>query len=174
MNKVLAIVAAMALCTSLLAACGGGDAPASSSAALASSAPASSAAPSSSKAPASTPAATSGTETDTDATEGEEMYSVDFELINSSNAALVDIRLSPTGDEDWGDNILTEEVPDGSSIMLVSDVVASADTTFDMYTMDSDGDEYVYTEVPLTELSVLELFVEVDEDGNYMNDYVWE
>ena len=163
MKKILAIVAALAMCTVVLSACGGDTA---------SSAPASSAAPSS-KAVSSTPAPASTSTVAADATEGEEFYSLDFELINNSNADLVDIRISPTGVDDFGDNMLEEGyvLPNGNSVVIAFDVEATAGTTFDMYTLDSDGDEYEYYEIPLTEISQLDLQVLVDEDGNYTNMY---
>ncbi len=103
----------------------------------------------------------------------EEMYALDFTLGNYSNADLVDIRISASTDEDWGDNLLEEGyvLPNGNSVEIVFDSMAPAGTLYDMYTEDSDGDAYEYYEISLTELTTLDLYVEVAGDGSYTNYY---
>ncbi len=105
------------------------------------------------------------------ASEEVELFSIDFELVNMSGADLVDIRVSPSTETDWGDNLLSgdEVLPDETSVPVSSEVMAVAGTTYDMKTIDSDGDEYEFYDIPLTEITELTMYVEIDEDGNYSN-----
>ncbi len=102
------------------------------------------------------------------------MYSIDFMLHNYSNADLVELYVSPTTDDYWGDDIMRGAVLlNGSSMELVFDTGAPAGTTFDIRTLDDDGDQYDFFEIPLTELTDLSLYVEIYSDGSFNNYFEW-
>lgn len=105
-----------------------------------------------------------------------ETYSLDFTLYNYSNAALTDIRISITADDSFGENLLPSGyvLRDGGNSDIVFNTTAPAGTTFDMYTMDSDGDSYEYYDIPLTKITTLALYVEVYTDGSYNNFYEYD
>ena len=161
MKKSVALFVVAALFAFLMSACGGGSA-SSSSAVSSSSKPASS----SSVAPQSTPAEAASIEQIQE-------YSLDFNLINHSNAALVDIRLSSSDEATFGENLLPEGyvLPNGSNVDILFDTTAPAGTTYDMYTEDEDGDQYEYYDIPLTQITELALYVEFFDDGTYNNYY---
>ncbi len=106
----------------------------------------------------------------------EEIYSIDFTLVNNSGADLVDIRVSASTESDFGTNILPGGaiVPDGNSIELTFDTGAPAGTTFDMFTADDDGDEYEYYGLELTKISMVTLYWEKEADGSFTNVYTVE
>lgn len=101
----------------------------------------------------------------------EELYSLNFNLTNYTNAALTEIRVSISTDTHFGENLLPAGyvLPDGNNVDITFDSMAPAGTTFDMYTMDSDGDSYEYTGIPLTKITELVLYVEFYQDGSYNN-----
>ncbi len=165
MRKFTAILLASALSVALLSACGSEEATTSAPPAV----PSSEAMASSEAAPSEAPAASE--EVMSEAAEEVELFSIDFELENLSGADLVDIRVSPSEEVEWGDNLLAsdEVLPDGSSVPVSSEVMAVAGSTYDMKTVDSDGDEYEFYDIPLTEISIVTIHVEMAEDGTYSN-----
>ncbi len=106
----------------------------------------------------------------------EELYSLDFTLINHSGANLTEIRLSEVSDPNFGENLLEpgETLPDGYSVEITFDSYAAAGTMYDMYTLDDDGDEYEYHDLELTVISTVTLHWERQADGSYTNYYVVE
>ncbi len=103
-----------------------------------------------------------------------EMYSLDFTLVNHSGANLTEIRLSPVSDTSFGDNLLAKNqiLEDGGSVDISFPLLAEAGTLYDMFTADDDGDTYQYSDLSLTEISVITLYWEKTADGDFTNYYV--
>ncbi|MDL2252993.1 hypothetical protein LJC49_02840 [Ruminococcaceae bacterium OttesenSCG-928-I18] len=172
MKKAMSLLLVTLFASLAFSACGGSDS--SSQAAPSSKPPASQ--PPASQAPASQAPASQAPAAQDAAAAPEETYSLDFTLYNFSNADLVDIRLSSSEETTFGENLLQPGYVLGneSYVDIVFDSTAPAGTTFDMYTLDSDGDEYEYYEIPLTQITDLYLYVEFYDDGTYNNYYEYE
>lgn len=73
---------------------------------------------------------------------------LDFELVNNTGYLLSGLYLSPTGTEEWGDNILEEDLDSGDSVNLSFHPEAEAvkwDLRADWAMEDEeDSQEYVY------------------------------
>lgn len=78
---------------------------------------------------------------------------VPVKMINDLGAwDIEEIYISPSADDDWGDNLITETLEPGDEI---TNTVAPG--TYDLKAVDEDGDEYTL------------YLVEVDADG-----YIWD
>ncbi|MDL2254189.1 hypothetical protein LJC49_09035 [Ruminococcaceae bacterium OttesenSCG-928-I18] len=154
MKKALILFLSLVVCVALFTACGGGEA---SSAKPASQASASTPAPAPSEAVTEAPAAEEAAEAP--AAEGEEeYYSQDFTILNSTGVDIYELYISPTGVDEWGEDALGEDVlANGESATVVFDVVATDGITWDIATVDADGDEAVFPSVDLSSISNIEL-----------------
>lgn len=140
----LALILALVLALSL-AACGGGassSAPASVSVADSSSEAASVA--------SSVPAASSEAE--------EELFSQDFDITNSTGVNIVELYISPSDEEVWGEEQLGGEAfAHGETIHYSTDLLGTADATWDILVVDEDGDEITFSDLNLSSITALNL-----------------
>ncbi len=69
-----------------------------------------------------------------------------FEIVNQTRRAIVDFRVDPSSQANWGDNILTEDIGPGET--LVVDIRDGKTTCiYDTYTQWSDGTEAIEEQV---------------------------
>jgi hypothetical protein len=88
---------------------------------------------------------------------------LDFELVNDTGIEIYALFLSPSQDDDWGEDVLeTDTLADGDSI----EVEFSSDTKahlWDLRIEDEDGDYLVWEELNLTQMSAITLSIEGGE-----------
>ncbi len=74
-----------------------------------------------------------------------------FELINNTSKAIVDFRVDPRSQRNWGPNMLSGVIRPREAVeVIIAD--DRTDCTYDMYTRWSDGSESVEYDLDLCEL----------------------
>ncbi|MCT7948395.1 hypothetical protein NG798_01190 [Ancylothrix sp. C2] len=78
-----------------------------------------------------------------------------FKLVNNTSKTIVDFRVDPSSQQNWGENILSEPVPPRETIpVIIAD--DRTDCTYDMYTKWSDDTDKVELNVNMCELGTWE------------------
>jgi len=91
------------------------------------------------------------------------VYTQDFKLVNDTGVDFAAVYVSPTGQENWGEDIMDEVLPTGS----YADVTFDTDVDeqyWDIMVEDSEGTQVYWTEIDL--FSVSEVDLQIDADGN--------
>lgn len=74
-----------------------------------------------------------------------------FKLVNNTSKTIVDFRVDPSSQQNWGDSILSEAIPPRAEVdVIIAD--DRTDCTYDMYTKWSDGTDKVESNVNMCEL----------------------
>ncbi len=74
-----------------------------------------------------------------------------FKLFNNTSKTIVDFRVDPSSQQNWGDSILSEVIPPGAEVdVIIAD--DRKDCTYDMYTKWSDGAEDTQLNIDMCEL----------------------
>jgi beta-glucosidase/6-phospho-beta-glucosidase/beta-galactosidase len=82
---------------------------------------------------------------------------LDFRLNNKIGCSINNVYVSPAGEDNWSDDILSADIlANGKSIDISFDGDFDSDS-WDLYATDEDGDEYLYQNLDLTEISELTL-----------------
>jgi hypothetical protein len=88
---------------------------------------------------------------------------LDFQLVNDTGKDFYAVYLTDTDTQDWGDDILPDEIVKDITFDYVGDETLC---TWDLrLTHDKTEESYIYiTEIDLCEVSILRLYI---EDGEY-------
>lgn len=96
----------------------------------------------------------------------------DFNLFNETGYNIYELYVSPTDSEEWGEDILGEDVlMNGDSFMVTFDeeweavLLAFEVEKYDLKVIDEDGDEFVYTELELETIMDITLYLDEDLEG---------
>lgn len=74
-----------------------------------------------------------------------------FKLVNNTSKTIVDFRVDPSSQSNWGESILSEPIPPGATVsVIIAD--DRTDCTYDMYTKWSDDTDKVESNVDMCEL----------------------
>ena len=81
----------------------------------------------------------------------------DFKLINMTGKALVEIYVSPSNLDDWGDNLLTETqfLPHGNEVPIAFKRFTEGDCYYDVKVVAEDGSEGELNQVNLCETNTV-------------------
>jgi hypothetical protein len=69
---------------------------------------------------------------------------LDFTLVNKTGYGISEVFIGPTSSEDWGDNILEEELQDGGRLSVTFHHKAAKVAKWDLMITFSDDDSKVY------------------------------
>ncbi|MBC3888969.1 hypothetical protein GH810_11660 [Acetobacterium paludosum] len=87
-------------------------------------------------------------------------YSQDFTIVNDTGIEIYSIYVSPTGEKNWGDDILTTDtLPTGNSTDIVFDTDVQ-DQYWDLMIADSAGATVEWTNIDLFSVSEINLKIE--------------
>lgn len=87
-------------------------------------------------------------------------YSQDFTIVNNTGIEIYSIYVSPTGEENWGDDILTTDtLPTGSKTDIVFDTDVQ-DQYWDLMISDSAGATVEWSSIDLFSISEITLKIE--------------
>jgi len=94
----------------------------------------------------------------------------DFKLTNDTGYNIINMYVSPSAADEWGDDVLGEDIlEDGSyvDVSFPSDIemalLAFDVSEYDLKVIDEDGDEFVYTALKLAEL--YEITLTINDNG---------
>lgn len=74
---------------------------------------------------------------------------VNFNLINSSEYQIDEFYASPANDENWGDDILGQDVLEGGKSGTVTIADGSEECEYDLKAVDEDGEEHILEDLDL-------------------------
>ena len=78
----------------------------------------------------------------------------DFELLNNTDQTIKELYVSPSKDDEWGDDILGDDVlPSGQTVTIRFDRYSSGKCYYDIKVVTSSGDEGVLNDTNLCEIS---------------------
>ena len=90
----------------------------------------------------------------------ETSYSQDFTVVNDTGIEVYSLYVSPTGEDSWGDDILTTDtLPSGSSTDIVFDSEVN-DQYWDLMIADSAGTTVEWSKIDLFSVSEITLKIE--------------
>lgn len=90
----------------------------------------------------------------------ETVYSQDFTVVNETGIEVYSLYVSPTGEDSWGDDILTTDtLPTGSSTDIVFDSEVD-DQYWDLMIADSAGTTVEWSKIDLFSVSEITLKIE--------------
>ncbi|WP_414732556.1 hypothetical protein [Acetobacterium carbinolicum] len=96
-------------------------------------------------------------------TDEDTVYSQDFTIINETGIEIYAVFVSPTGEESWGEDILTTDtLPTGSTTDIVFDSEVE-EQYWDLMIADSEGTTFEWSKIDL--FSVSEITLKLD-NGN--------
>lgn len=94
---------------------------------------------------------------------------LDFKLVNNTGKDFYAVYLTDTGTQDWGEDILPQDIVRDGAIVDISFEYVDDETLCEWdlrLTHDESEEDYIYiNEIDLCEVSVLTLYI--DEDGDY-------
>lgn len=94
----------------------------------------------------------------------EQYYSQDLDITNATGVTIIELYISPSDDENWGDDMLEGNAFLADETMHFStELVGTADATWDIMIVDEDGDEVVFEGIDFS--SSVELILHWGEDG---------
>ena len=78
--------------------------------------------------------------------EEEEYFSQDLSFRNDTGITIMELYISPSEENHWGEDLMGDDVfSEGEVLDFTTDLVGTADTTWDVKIIDEDGDEVVFT-----------------------------
>lgn len=98
-----------------------------------------------------------------------EALTVPVEIFNNTGVDIYALALSPSNSEDWGENLISEVIKDGTSVK--GELVFTADTlTWDILVQDSEETQLVFSAVDFSEANTsgANLTLDVTEGGEYV------
>jgi hypothetical protein len=100
---------------------------------------------------------------DSSSTDEDTVYSQDFTIVNETGIEIYAVFVSPTGEESWGEDILTTDtLPTGSTTDIVFDSEVE-EQYWDLMIADSEGTTVEWSKIDL--FSVSEITLKLD-NGN--------
>lgn len=88
------------------------------------------------------------------------VYSQDFTIVNETGIEIYSVYVSPTGEQSWGDDILTTDtLPTGSSTDIVFDTEVQ-EQYWDLMVADSAGATVEWSNIDLFSVSEITLKIE--------------
>ena len=87
---------------------------------------------------------------------------LDFKLVNKTGYDIKEVYIGPTSSDDWGDNVLSETMGDGSTLELTFSPKATA-TKWDIKCVYTDGETAEWKGYKLTDISKITLFWSKDK-----------
>lgn len=88
----------------------------------------------------------------------EEYFSQDLDITNATGVAILEVYISTSDDNMWGEDMLGEEIfPAGETLHFSTELTGTADATWDIKIVDEDGDEVVFEGVSFSSASALTL-----------------
>ena len=88
------------------------------------------------------------------------VYSQDFTIVNETGIEIYSVYVSPTGEQSWGDDILTTDtLPTGSSTDIVFDTEVE-EQYWDLMVADSAGATVEWSNIDLFSVSEITLKIE--------------
>ena len=87
---------------------------------------------------------------------------LDFKLVNKTGYDLKEVYISPTGEDEWGDNVIKETMEDGATLELTFSPKASA-AKWDIKCVYTDGETAEWKGYKLTEINKITLFWNKDK-----------
>jgi hypothetical protein len=82
----------------------------------------------------------------------------DFTLVNKTGLIINELYLSPTGDDQWGEDVLgVDTLADGAQVEI-SFSHKETDCMWDMKIVDEDGDDVVWEKINLCKASEITLY----------------
>ena len=101
-----------------------------------------------------------GGSSDKSSSDEEAAYSQDFTVVNDTGIEVYSLYVSPTGEDSWGDDILTTDtLPSGSSTDIVFDSEVN-DQYWDLMIADSAGTTVEWSKIDLFSVSEITLKIE--------------
>ena len=101
-----------------------------------------------------------GGSSDKSSSDEETSYSQDFTVVNDTGIEVYSLYVSPTGEDSWGDDILTTDtLPSGSSTDIVFDSEVN-DQYWDLMIADSAGTTVEWSKIDLFSVSEITLKIE--------------
>lgn len=95
----------------------------------------------------------------------------DFTLVNKTGFTIDEIYVSPNGDDEWGEDVMSLDVlANGKSVEISFDedyeeLLLDFDIDlYDLKVVDEDGDEYYWTKLKLETINSIE--ISLDKKGN--------
>jgi hypothetical protein len=85
-----------------------------------------------------------------------EELNLDFTLVNSTGYTIKEVYVAPTAVEEWGENIMGEELKDGERLKVTFHPKAAA-AKWDIKIMWTNGEGVVWTGYKLTDISTITL-----------------
>ena len=85
----------------------------------------------------------------------------DFTLINQTGVAIEQLFISPTGSDDWEENILQDVLEDGESIDIT--FTDRNEKYWDIMVINEDGNKYTWEKFNLSDLSQITLYFKGDK-----------
>jgi hypothetical protein len=80
-----------------------------------------------------------------------------FTVVNNTGYELKELYLIPTGNDDWGDNLLSDSIVDGSKISLQIPGAMLNESEFNIHAVDTEGDEYTKSAITFSGNGVVTL-----------------
>ncbi len=147
MKKILALLAVTALS---LSACGGKEATTTTAAPTTE---ATTAAPTTEATTAATEAAIIR-----ETTAAAEQFSQDVYITNSTGVAIMELYISSSNDNNWGEDLLNgQDFAADETVLFAPNVTGTADDTWDIQIIDEDGDKVTFSEINLSSATALDL-----------------
>ena len=85
---------------------------------------------------------------------------LDFTLVNKSTYTVVELYVSPTNDDEWGEDILGRDVLENGEKVAITFSRGEATCSWDLKIVDEDEDEVTWTKLNLCEANEITLMYE--------------
>jgi hypothetical protein len=82
----------------------------------------------------------------------------DFVLINSTGAGLVEAHVRPSGQVDWGENVLRDTLGNGGSVTISFARFTPGDCLYDIMVVTDEGNEGALSQVNLCEATTITFY----------------
>jgi hypothetical protein len=82
----------------------------------------------------------------------------DFVLTNSTGADLVEAHVRPSGQVDWGENVLRDNLGNGGSVTVSSARFTPGDCLYDIMVVTDEGNEGALSQVNLCEATTVTFY----------------
>lgn len=82
---------------------------------------------------------------------------LDFQLVNKTTLTISEVYVSPTADDEWGDDVMGSDVLEDSQAVDIVFSPKSKDCIWDLKIVDEDEDEVTWTKLDLCKASQITL-----------------
>lgn len=85
---------------------------------------------------------------------------LDFTLVNKTGLTIMELYVSPTADDEWGDDVLGRDVLKHNEKVDIVFSRSEKDCTWDMKIVDEDDDDVIWTKLDLCTANEITLLYE--------------